>query len=393
MIPIARPVLDEAEVAAASRVILSGWVTQGPEVAAFEREFAAAVGAPYACAVSSGTAALHLALLAVGVAPGDEVVTVSHSFIATANAVRYCQARPVFVDIDPSTFNMDRAQLERAIGPRTRAILPVHQIGMPCDMESILAIAHRRGLAVVEDAACAIGAELRTATGWERVGRPHGDIACFSFHPRKLVTTGDGGMITTANADIDARLRALRHHGMSVSDLARHGAAYVTVECYPTLGFNYRMTDVQAAIGRVQLSRLPEMLARRREMACRYHALLDSIRGLGLPVVPEYARPNWQSYCVRLPEGRDQLTVMQALLDAAVATRRGVMCAHREAAYPRDTWSCGADRDCDGRAQPCTHLANSEAAQDRTLALPLFDGLSDADQSRIATELARACGS
>jgi len=190
-----------------------------------------------------------------------------------------------------------------------------------------------------------------------------------------------------------AEFRFLRKEmGLKAKDLARHlGRQGFLLAEYPHLGFNYRMTDVQAAIGRVQLSRLPEMLARRRAMACRYHARLGSIRGLGLPFVPEYARPNWQTYCVRLPEGRDQLTVMQALLDAGIATRSGVMCAHREAAYPRDTWSCGADRDCDRRAQPCTHLANSEAAQDRTLALPLFDGLSCDDQDRVVSELVRAC--
>ncbi|MBI3402926.1 MAG: DegT/DnrJ/EryC1/StrS family aminotransferase [Acidobacteria bacterium] len=391
LIPIARPVLDQAEVDAAARAILSGWVTQGPEVAAFEREFAAAVGAPHACAVSSGTTALHAALLAVGVQPGDEVITASHSFIATANAIRYCGARPVFVDIQPDTFNMDPAIVDRAVGPKTRAILAVHQVGLPCAIERMLDIARRRGVALVEDAACAIGSDVRVDAEWSPVGRPHGDVACFSFHPRKLVTTGDGGMITTRSADLDARLRALRHHGMSVSDLARHASDRVTFETYPTLGYNFRMTDVQAAVGRVQLARVPAMLARRRAQAARYNSLLASLAGVGLPAVPDYARPNWQTYTVRLPEGRDQKAVMQAMLDAGVATRRGVMCAHREAAYPRETWSCGADRRCDASGGPCPHLAHSEAAQDRTIAIPLFDGMTDDDQSRIAEALARSC--
>jgi perosamine synthetase len=391
MIPIARPALDEAEVAAAARAIRSGWVTQGPEVAAFERELAAFVGAPHACAVSSCTAALHVALLAVGVQPGDEVVTVSHSFIATANAIRYCGARPVFVDIDRRTFNIDPARLEQAIGPRTRAILPVHQVGLPCDLTAILDIARRRGVRVVEDAACAIGSERLTSDGWERIGRPHGDVACFSFHPRKLLTTGDGGMITTADPEIDARVRALRHHGMSVSDLTRHGAAAVTVEQYSTVGFNYRMTDVQGAIGRAQLAGFPARLARRREQAARYDELLRPVPGLELPTVPSYARPNWQTYCVQLPPAADQLEVMQALLDAGIATRRGIMCAHREPAYPRESWSCGEDRTCDGSGAPCAHLANSEAAQDRGVALPLFESMSDADQVRVALALARVC--
>jgi dTDP-4-amino-4,6-dideoxygalactose transaminase len=224
VIPIAKPWMDEESVAAASRAILSGWVTQGPEVEAFEQEFAVLVGATYACAVSSGTTALHLALLAVGVEPGDEVVTVSHSFIATAHSVRYCGATPVFVDIQPETFNMDPASLARAITPRTRAILCVHQLGMPCDLEAILRIGHAHGLPVVEDAACAVGSEIERAGAWERIGKPHGDIACFSFHPRKLITTGDGGMLTTANPEWDRQFRLRRQHGMDVSARIRHGS-------------------------------------------------------------------------------------------------------------------------------------------------------------------------
>src|SRR5260221_1485290 len=319
--PIARPTLDQTEVDAAARAILSGWVTQGPEVAAFEREFAAAVGAPHACALSSGTTALHAALVAVGVQPGDEVITASHSFIATAKGIRYCGARPVFVDIQPDTYNLDPAIVDRAVGPKTRAILAVHQVGLPCDLDRMLEIAQRRGVALVEDAACAIGSQARVGGDWTPVGRPHGEAACFSFHPRKLVTTGDGGMVTTRDAGIDARLRALRHHGMSVSDLARHASDRVTFETYPTLGFNFRMTDVQGAIGRVQLARLPAMLARRRARAARYGSLLPSIPGVGLPFVPEFARPNWQTYTGRLPEGRDQRAAKQGSVDAGVATR------------------------------------------------------------------------
>ena len=333
MIPIAKPLLGEPEAEAAREAILSGWVTQGPEVAAFEREFAETVKAPYACAVSSCTTALHLALLAVGVGPGDEVVTASHSYIATANAIRYCGALPLFVDVDPLTFNLDPGKIQAAITARTRAILCVHQMGMPCDLERILAIGGEHRLPVVEDAACAIGSEIRLADAWERIGKPHGDIACFSFHPRKILTTGDGGMLTTANAEWDRMFRLWRQHGMSVPDTVRHASQAVTFESYPILGFNYRMTDIQAAVGRKQLGRLPNLLACRRALAARYHALLGDIPGLSTPIEPDRARSNWQSYCVRLPRHVDQRAVMQSMLDQGVATRRGIMCAHREPAY------------------------------------------------------------
>jgi dTDP-4-amino-4,6-dideoxygalactose transaminase len=376
MIPVARPWMDEREAAAARRAILSGWVTQGPEVAAFEREFAAAVGAPHACAVSSCTTALHVALVALGVGPGDEVVTVSHSFIATANVVRYCGATPVFVDIDPDTLNIDPRLVAGAISAKTKAVLCVHQLGMPCDVAAIVAVAASAGLPVVEDAACAAGSEIRREGRWERVGKPHGDVACFSFHPRKLLSTGDGGMLTTARPGLDRQFRLLRQHGMSVPDTVRHASTQVITESYPIVGFNYRLTDIQAAIGREQLARLPAMVARRRELADRYGERLRGLAGVETPREPEWARTNWQSYAIRLQPPLDQRAVMQRMLDHGVATRRGVMNAHREASYPPGSW----------RTTPAG-LSQSEAAGDSTIVLPLYHGLTEQDQDRVIAAL------
>lgn len=387
LIPIAKPLLAQEEIAAITRALNSGWVSQGPEVAAFEQEFAAYVGSNYACAVSSCTTALHLALLAVGVQPGDEVVTVSHSFIATANAIRYCQALPIFVDIDPQTFNVNPQHLEAAISPRTRAILAVHQLGMPCDLKAILAIAQAHGLPVVEDAACAIGSQIQIDNHWQNIGRPHGDIACFSFHPRKVITTGDGGMLTTNNPEYDRQFRLWRQHGMSVPDTVRHAAPQMIFECYSELGFNYRMTDIQAAIGRVQLQRLPDIIRSRRALGERYHTLLSDIPGLGLPTEPQWARTNWQSYAVRLPTGLEQKSVMQALLDRGIASRRGVMCIHREPVYPPGTWSCMQRAACQCPPQRCEMLQESQKAQDRCIILPLYPDMTDKEQMQVVDTL------
>ncbi len=378
MIPIIKPLMDEREAEAARRVILSGWITQGPEVAAFEKEFAAFTGAEHAVAASNCTTALHLALLAAGIKSGDEVITVSHSFIATANVIRYCGATPVFVDVDPVTFNIEPERIEAAIRPNTRAILCVHQMGMPCDLAAIVKIARNRGLVVIEDAACAIGSEILWDGQWEKIGKAHGDIACFSFHPRKIMSTGDGGMITTNNKDWAARCRLLRQHGMSVPDTVRHGSSKVIFESYPIVGYNYRMTDIQAAVGREQLQRLPEIVARRREIAEQYRRLMSDIPGLTLPTEPKWARSNWQSFCVRLPPSLDQREVMQNMLDAGVSTRRGVMCSHREEPYLD--------------ARRFGELENSEEAQDQCIVLPLYGQMTSADVSAVAQALRGACG-
>ena len=391
MIPIAKPWTGEEELEAVRRPLLSGWVTQGPEVLAFEHEFAEFVGSPHACAVSSCTSALHLALIAVGLHPGDEVITVSHSFIATANSIRYCGAVPVFADVDPSTFNLDPSQVEPLINERTRAILCVHQSGMPCDMGGILEVAFRYSLPVVEDAAMGIGTEILSKGRWERIGKPHGDIACFSFHPRKLLTTGDGGMITTQNEEWDRQFRLWRQHSMAVNDAVRHSSLQVIFEPYLELGYNYRMTDIQAAIGRVQLSRIPEIIKHRRAQVERYRQLLSDIPGLGLPDEPAWARSNWTALWAMLPDGCDQWQVMQRMRDEGVATRRGVMCAHREPAYRIEPWSCAGGMACRENGAECSHLRVSELGQDRTIILPLFHTMTVQEQDRVADSLRRAC--
>ncbi|AKG23976.1 DegT/DnrJ/EryC1/StrS family aminotransferase [Calothrix sp. 336/3] len=391
-IPIAKPWMGEAEAEAARRPIMTGWVTQGPEVAAFEQEFATYVGSNHACAVSNCTTALHLALLAVGVKPGDEVITVSHSYIATANSIRYCGATPVFVDIEPQTYNINPMLIEDAITSATKAILVVHQIGMPCDLSAILQIARSHNLPVIEDAACAIGSEILWDGNWEKIGKAHGDIVCFSFHPRKIISTGDGGMLTTNNPEFDQQFRLWRQHGMSIPDTVRHGAKQVIFESYPMLGYNYRMTDIQAAVGREQLKRLPEIVERRRYLAQKYQQLLADIPGLKLPTEPTWAKSNWQSFCVRLPETSDQVQVMQMMLDAGVSTRRGIMCTHREPAYQQEAWSCGVKQNsCDCQPGSCQRLIESEQAQDKAIILPLFHQMTEEEQNRVVEVLQAAC--
>jgi dTDP-4-amino-4,6-dideoxygalactose transaminase len=250
---------------------------------------------------------------------------------------------------------------------------------MPCDLGRILPLARRRGVAVVEDAACAIGSEIQWEGRWDRIGRPHGDVACFSFHPRKIISTGDGGMITTSRPDWDERFRLLRQHAMSVPDTVRHQADQIIFESYPEVGFNYRMTDIQAAVGREQLQRLREIVSRRRVLADRYAQLLSGIPGISLPVERVGVRTNWQSYCVRLSGGLEQRQVMQEMLSRRVSSRRGIMCAHREPAY--------AD-------QPRPHsLRESERAQDECVLLPLYPQMADEEQELVVEVLRDACKS
>lgn len=368
-VPIARPCFPGNEGEALAEVIASGWVSQGPRVQAFEEAFAERVGATEAVATTSCTTAMQLALYALGVRPGDEVIVPSLSYIATANCVWHCGATPVFADVDPLTYNLDPAAAERAITSRTTAIMPVHQLGLPADMDAFIEIAERHGLALVEDAACAVGATYRS--------RPIGSLgplACFSLDARKVITTGEGGMITLQDPEIAARLRRLRHHAVNLSDLARHGARDVVVEGYPERGWNLRMTDMQGAVGLCQLEALDYIREARRARAERYTAALERIPYLEAPFEPDYAERTWQSYQVRVapgaPIGRTDL--MRRLLEDGIATRRGVMAIHEEPAYFEDG----------------VRLPHTEAAAEDCLMLPLFPDLTYEQQDHVIDRLA-----
>jgi perosamine synthetase len=366
-IPVARPFIGAEEEQAVIDVLRSGWVTQGPRVAEFEARFSQYIGCEHAVAVSSCTTALHLGLLALGVGRGDEVICPSLSFIATANSIVHTGATPIFCDIDLGTYNLDPAQIEEAISPRTKAILVVHQIGLPAAMNEILAVAAQHGLTVIEDAACAIGSEYEGRL----IGAPLGDLACFSFHPRKILTTGEGGMITTSDAKVAERLRRLRQHAMSLSDVVRHNATQITTETYDETGFNFRMTDMQAAIGITQLERLQGFLARRRYLAERYTSSLGHLPWLITPTLPSDCRHNYQSYMVRLIAGFESKrdTIMQHLLQKQISTRRAIMAIHRELPYRSERWkSC---------------LPHTELVTDSGLILPLFHQLTDSEQDYI----------
>lgn len=367
-IPITRPFLGPEEEGAAVRAIRSGWVSQGPLVQEFEERFATYVGAKHAVATTSCTTALHAALAVSGIGTGDEVIVPSLSFIATANAVVHCGARPVFVEIDPATCNMDPERIEGTITKRTKAIMPVHQMGLPADLDRIKEIADKRGFFLIEDAACAIGSAYKGT----RIGG-HGNIACFSFHPRKIITTGEGGMITTDDADIASKLRRFRHHGMSISDVERHQAKKVIIEEYPEIGYNHRMTDIQAAIGIEQMKRLDAIIEKRRQIASYYDRELSGISCIKVPKFPENFFHNYQSYWIQLlpssPLSRNAL--MEGLLDKGIATRRGIMAIHRERCYSAVE----------------TPLPVTEQISDSTVLLPLYPSLTEDEGAYVVSQL------
>jgi dTDP-4-amino-4,6-dideoxygalactose transaminase len=375
-VPITRPTLGEEEARAPMASIASGWVTQGPKVAEFEKQVAAYVGAKHGVATSSCTTGLHLAVHALGIGKGDEVIVPSLTFIASPNSVLYTGADVVFCEVDRRTFNIDPDDVERRVTKRTKAIMPIDQIGLACDIDAITDIAKRRGLEVVEDAAPAIGASYKDG----KVGGRARQVV-FSFHPRKVITTGEGGMITTSDDALAARLRMLRQHAMSVSDVARHQADRVIIEEYPEVGFNYRMNDIQASIGIVQMNKLDDLLEARRERAARYNAELPKIRGIEVPYVPPYGEHTYQSYMVTLtkdcPIAREDL--MTRLLQRGIATRRGIMASHLERTY---TSRYGT-----------VSLPVTEEVARTTMLIPLYATMTEDEQSYVIDSLREELGS
>lgn len=374
-IPFSRPALGDAEVAAVVACLRSGWITTGPRCAEFERDFAAAVGAGTAIAVSSATAALHLAMLALDFQPGDEVITTPLTWPATVNTIVLAGGAPVLVDVEPDTLNLDVRRVEAALTPRTRALLPVHFAGQPCDLDPLVALAAARRLRVVEDAAHALGAAYR-----DRPIGAIGDLTIFSFHPIKNITTGEGGMITTGDDALARRLRLLRFHGVARDAWQAYGGTRVPLYDVVEPGLKYNLTDLQAAIGIEQLRVLSQLNAERARLAARYDAALADLAGLRpLGRVPYPHRHAHHLYVVRLEHERlqvDRDRFMAAVIEAGVGLGLHFTAVHELTYYRRRLGDLRA-------ALPVA----SDASQ-RIFSLPLFPGLRDAEQDRVVEVLA-----
>jgi len=373
-LPIARPLFGLEEAAALTAVLAERWVGAGPRTARFEARLAELCQVPHVVALSSGTAALHLALLAAGMGPGSTVAVPSFTFVATANAVLLAGATPLLIDCDPATYNLDVADLRRKVamaGGRVAAVLPVHQFGLPCDLAGVEEVARAAGALILEDAACALGA----AIGDRPVGGL-GTAGCLSFHPRKIVTTGEGGAVLTADPELAQRLRLLRSHGMDPTTDSGGGLADVV---HP--GFNYRLSDLQAALGLVQLDRLPALLADRARLAGRYQERLGDVPWLLLPAAPAGVRHGWQAYVVRIVDPDLQRgfwfreALRRGLEDEGIATRPGTHAVHGLRHY-RERFGFVPES-----------LPGAWTADRLTLALPFYSDLGDEGVDRVAGTL------
>lgn len=364
-LPIAKPYLTADEAQGAYDVILTNWVTQGPKVQEFEEKFAAYVGSKYAVAVSNCTTALHLAMIVAGVKEGDEVICPSMSYIATANSVKYAGAKPVFAEVGPD-YNIDIEHVKALITPKTKAILIVHQIGIPSDIDAYSKLCKEKNLVLIEDAACAAGSSYKG----KKIGS-HSDLVCFSFHPRKVITTGDGGMISTNREDYSTRLKLLRQHGMSVNDRVRHASDKIIFEEHVEVGYNYRMTDIQAAVGIKQLEKLDMIVEARRKIAERYNEAFKNIPQIELYKENTDHHVNYQSYVIFIKPGvkLTRNAFMEAMNAEGVSTRRGVMTTHREPAY---------EKECKGLKLP-----KSEFYSDNSVVLPLFYPMTNEEIERV----------
>jgi len=377
-IPIARTTLYEADRRAVDAVLQSGWLVQGPKVREFEEKWSAFTGVRHSIAVTSCTSALYLSLAALGFGLGDEAIVPAFTWISTANVVEHLGGKVVFCDIDPVTFNLDVSQLEKKITSRTKAILPVHLFGLAADMDAIAAIAKKHGLWIVEDAACGFGARYNG----NHVGA-FGDAGCFSFHPRKAITTGEGGMITTESDDLAIKLRRLRDHGAAMTDLQRHlGARPYLLADHIDAGYNQRMTDIQAALGSSQMDRADEIVAERQRLASRYDEAFASLPWLKTPASLEGRENGYQSYpCMFMPESVTVSSIprinklrndwMDRLQQAGISTRPATHAVHMLTYY----------REKYGLAH--TDFPNAWAANDCSISLPLFYGMTDEEQAYV----------
>ena len=370
MIPIAKPCLTKDEAQSAYDTILTGWVTQGPRVEEFEKKFCEYTGAKFAVAVSNCTTGLHLSMIVAGIKEDDEVICPSMSYVATANCIKYVRAKPVFAEVNPVTYNIDVIHAEKLITKNTKAILIVHQIGMPADIDAFKLLCEKYNLKLIEDAACAVGSSYKG----KKIGS-HSELVCFSFHPRKVITTGDGGMITTSNEEYYKRLKFLRQHAMSVNDRVRHQSDKIIFEDHLEVGYNYRMTDIQAAVGIKQLEKLDWIIEERRKIALKYIEKLKNIDCIRLPIEEKGYFTNYQSYSIYLkencPVNRNDL--MQKLMDVGISSRRGVMTSHRETAYKDEYKS--------------VKLPVSEDICDRSIIIPVFIPMVEEDIEYIISSL------